>query len=155
EHREWCCDKFSIGCDPPYQCMEDLENWRDWQSHKKLWCCSYQMVACENECSKKDPATFRENHDYWCSTFGTKQDSIAETAKREKSKFELMIMQMFNQVPGRHLTRRIHALGVWPVMLAVFGALAAAVWGVWRSAKRHSGAQRCSHVEAEAIQCNI
>lgn len=100
EHKEWCCDKFSIGCDPPYKCMEDLDNWRKWKTHKKMWCCSYQMVGCEDECSKTDPATFRENHHYWCSTFGSDQEMSQQPAgKPEPSKFEQMVMQMFDRAP--------------------------------------------------------
>lgn len=70
EKRHWCCSSFSIGCDAPYDCLKDLSDWRNWPDDQKSWCCTYQEIGCSDECSKVDPSTFTENHDFWCNTFG-------------------------------------------------------------------------------------
>jgi len=103
EHRDWCCTKFSIGCEKPYHCLQGLENWRSWEQKRKDWCCSYQLLACEDECSKTDEATFRENHHFWCSSFGasvTEQEQLMTDYER----FEKMLEKMYEVSelqPGR------------------------------------------------------
>mmetsp|Transcript_73243 Transcript_73243/g.171704 ORF Transcript_73243/g.171704 Transcript_73243/m.171704 type:complete len:1353 (-) Transcript_73243:52-4110(-) len=137
DHKDWCCKHFSIGCKEPYQCLSGLENWRSWGEKQKIWCCTYEMVACEDECEKSDPKTFRENHGFWCSTFGKKEPGAHKPTDAER--FAKMIATMYSEVeePQREEEERLEA-AIPRIMAAVAsGFLSMISLAVWMRCSRN------------------
>merc|ERR1712113_92432 len=61
EKKDYCCETQGEGCPEttaattpppvaPFDCAEDLDDWEDWESDKRTWCCANDpdaKVACE------------------------------------------------------------------------------------------------------------
>eukprot|EP00933_Yihiella_yeosuensis_P020545 TRINITY_DN16454_c0_g6_i1.p1 TRINITY_DN16454_c0_g6~~TRINITY_DN16454_c0_g6_i1.p1 ORF type:complete len:1296 (+),score=233.85 TRINITY_DN16454_c0_g6_i1:125-4012(+) len=103
EKRDWCFEHFSIGGDPPHDCLKDINDWISWPPEKKEWCCANQEVACPYECVKTDKATWSENHHLWCQTFG-KQDYI-DGFKGGQGNIQIAAFEMTDKIPVKEVVR--------------------------------------------------
>lgn len=136
--RDWCCGHFTIGCRSNYDCLEDIDSWSiTWTPQKQSWCCQYEQLGCVHECELDNPATWNDNHEFWCSTFGNPNTQSlrrkgTDTAQKShvhhtssQSDFERIVLKKFTRLVSTlfHVGSPVSTLVLCLLMLLAIGAV--------------------------------